>query len=55
MTGISGIEYSSSFIDLEDFTRKDIGCTQRDSTPQWSEKPPRTANAKENAINRLIQ
>ena len=27
-------EYSSSFLDLKDYTRKDIGCTQRDDGPK---------------------
>ena len=49
-------EYSSSFLDLKDCTQhKGIGCTPRDSTSQRSDKPPHIANAKEHAINRLIQ
>ena len=50
-------DYLSSHIDLDDCIRTDMGCTQRDDGPkdQGSEEPPRTANAKEHAINRFIR
>ena len=55
-------EYLSSFLDLKDFTRKVTGYRvytegQRDSASQWSDKSPRTANAKakEHATSHLIQ
>ena len=49
-------EYSSSFLDLKDCTQhKGIECTPRDRTSQRSDKPPRTANAKEHATNWLIK
>ena len=44
-------------IDLNDYTRKDMGCTQRDDGPKEvrNHHVPRTAKAKEHAINRFIQ
>ena len=44
-------EYSSSFLDLKDYTCEDIGCTQ---SAQRDDGPKETANTKEHAINRLM-
>ena len=50
-------DYLSSHIDLNDYTRKDIGSTQRDDGPKEmiNHHAPLTPSAKEHAINRIIQ
>ena len=56
MCGVRRVrEYTSSFIDLKNFIRKDTGCSLGEEPPQGNDQSPRTANAKEHKINWLIQ